>query len=117
MYTCTLHRTDPSTTSSPRGGGRRTVSRNFTLPTIKMLFFEAADCAYPGCGSPLVVAERGRTTVVSQIAHIRSGQEGGPRYDSTYPRGCIDEAANLLLLCPTHHAVVDRQDDQYSIEE
>jgi hypothetical protein len=45
-------------------------------------------------------------------AHIVSAKRGGPRYRPLEPSE-VDNPANLILLCPTHHAVVDRQDSQY----
>jgi hypothetical protein len=49
------------------------VARNYALTTIKALFTEASACAYPGCDEPLIFHERGKTTVVAEIVHIRSG--------------------------------------------
>jgi len=92
------------------------VPRNYTIPTIKALFAEASACAFPGCTEPLIFHDRGRATVVAEIAHIRSEQPGGPRYDSTYPDD-VDGPANLLLLCGKHHRPVDRHEALYTIEE
>lgn len=93
------------------------MGRNYSLATIKVLFAEASRCAYPGCDKPLIFRDRGVTTVVAQIAHIRSERPGGPRYDPLYPSLLIDEAENLLLLCGMHHPPVDRHESIYSVEE
>jgi len=92
------------------------VPRNYRLPVIKQLFFEAVGCAYPGCTEPLVFDDRGVATVVAEIAHIRSEKLGGPRYDPDYV-GDIDGVENLLVLCPKHHKPVDRHESKYSIGE
>ena len=47
------------------------MPRNYTVLTIKTPFGEASTCAYPGCNEPLVFRDRGRTTVVAEIAHSR----------------------------------------------
>jgi hypothetical protein len=62
------------------------------------------------------VTERGATTIVADIAHIRSEKVGGPRHDPTY-LGDIDGHENLLLLCGKHHRPVDRHEQLYTIAE
>lgn len=83
----------------------------------KVLWTRAGDeCAYPSCTQPLTIdlhdstsAQLKRTGVVlGEEAHIRSGQAGGPRFDPTFPRVDIDSYLNLILLCPTHHSLVDK---------
>ena len=76
------------------------MPRSYTIPTIKALFGQARACAYPGCGAPLVFEDRGVTTTVAEIAHIRSASPGGPRHDPSY-NGDLDGPENLLLLCGT----------------
>lgn len=44
-------------------------------------------------------------TVVGEEAHIRAQSVGGPRYDPHYAG--VDGYANLMLLCPTHHSMID----------
>jgi hypothetical protein len=92
------------------------VPRNYSLPTIKTLFGQASRCAYPGCQEPLIFEDKGVSTVVAQIAHIRSEKTNGPRHDPSYT-GDIDGDANLLLLCGKHHPPVDRHESIYPIEE
>ena len=94
----------------------RSVPRNYTVLTIKTRFGEASTCAYPGCNEPLVFRDRGRTTVVAEIAHIRSEQPDGPRHDPDYA-GDINGPENLLLLCGKHHRPVDRHEVVYSVVE
>lgn len=51
--------------------------------------------------------------VTGMEAHIVSAKRGGPRYRPLEPSE-VDDPTNLILLCPTHHAVVDKQDSHYS---
>ena len=81
-----------------------------------MLFGQASSCAHPDCEAPLIFVERGASTVVAQIADIRSERPNGPRYDRMFT-GDINGAENLLLLCGTHHPPVDRHESLYSIAE
>ncbi|OLT18746.1 hypothetical protein BJF80_14205 [Serinicoccus sp. CUA-874] len=92
------------------------MSRNYTKLTIKLLFGQARQCGYPGCRTPLIYEDRGRKTVVAEIAHIRSEAPGGPRHDPGFV-GDLDGPDNLLLLCGVHHKPVDRHDAIYSVEE
>lgn len=69
-------------------------------------------CAFPGCEQSLVGAPPGggeQHTIVGEEAHIRSSQEKGPRYDAGFPSASLDSYENLLLLCPTHHTLIDSQ--------
>lgn len=83
-------------------------------------------CAFPGCSQELtinlddpesqVLGDAG--AVIGEEAHIRSGRVDGPRYDPNYPRDEIDTYRNLILLCPTHHSMVDKDFGRgYSIED
>lgn len=92
------------------------MSRNYTQLTIKLLFGRASACAYPSCDTSLIYEDRGQTTVVAEIAHIRSEAQGGPRHDPAYV-GDLDGPGNLLLLCGVHHKPVDRHEATYSIDE
>lgn len=92
------------------------MARNYMLPTIKQLFAEADACAHPECDEPLIFHERGFSTVVADIAHIRSESVDGPRYDETFI-GDINSPENLLLLCGKHHRPVDRHEVAYNVKE
>jgi hypothetical protein len=83
---------------------------------VKTLFAEAIAFAYPGCSTGLVFRDRGRTTVIAQIAHIRSESRLGPRYDEAFD-GDLNGPENLLLLCGVHHPPVDRHESLYDVDE
>ena len=74
---------------------------------IKKLWGLAAGrCAYPGCAIPLVqFAPDEDLVVIGEMAHVIARSPAGPRgrhapSDNTYE--------NLILLCPTHHTLVDK---------
>lgn len=68
-------------------------------------------CAFPGCLQALTLdapdARTGVTDVVllGEEAHIRARSEGGPRYDPEFTD--VNGYENLVLMCPTHHAMID----------
>ncbi|MEU2131457.1 hypothetical protein [Streptomyces sp. NPDC018352] len=93
------------------------MGRSYSEKTIKLLFGSASRCAYPECAEPLVFKDRGRLTVVAQVAHIRSEKLNGPRHDPDYDEALLDSFENLLVLCGKHHLPVDQHESIYSVEE
>ena len=91
------------------------MPRNYTLSTIKTLFGEAR-APTRGCEEPLIFPDREKSTVVAEIAHIRSESPDGPRHDPNYNED-VNGPSNLLLLCGKHHRPVDRHEELYEIEE
>ncbi|MGW9549640.1 HNH endonuclease signature motif containing protein [Citricoccus zhacaiensis] len=93
----------------------------------KLLWGRANDeCAYPDCSQELTVnlddpesrVLGNAGAVIGEEAHIRSGSVDGPRYEAKFPRDEIDTYRNLILLCPTHHTLVDKDCGRgYSIED
>jgi hypothetical protein len=72
------------------------------------------ECAFPSCSQPLTDVQPGSKLsqtgplILGEEAHIRSAKIGGPRYDAEYDPALVDTYENLLLLCPTHHALIDK---------
>jgi len=85
----------------------------FSLPTIKRLFAKSGNqCAFPGCQAKLVIGG----TVIAEICHIRARRKNGPRYDPNLSAKERDECRNLLLLCPTHHTLIDKDAAKFTPE-
>jgi len=91
------------------------ASRDYSAQTIKILFGQASHCAYPSCTQPLILPAKGvaEEMVLAQICHIIAASDDGPRGDPSMAPGARNEPDNLLLMCPTHHRVVDVQFDAY----
>lgn len=53
-------------------------------------------------------------SVVGEECHIISPHKGGPRYDETLSKQQIDNYENLILLCRTHHKLIDDQYESYT---
>lgn len=68
-------------------------------------------CQYPGCNVPLwkdelTLAEMNR----AYLAHIIADSPAGPRGDPLRSRQLSSDPANIMLLCDTHHRLIDRED-------
>ncbi|MEW6276085.1 MAG: HNH endonuclease signature motif containing protein [Bacillota bacterium] len=53
--------------------------------------------------------------VVGDECHIISKKPGGPRYDPGVKME-LDSYDNLILLCKTHHKLVDDQPSRFTVE-
>ncbi|MDM4721445.1 hypothetical protein QTQ03_18235 [Micromonospora sp. WMMA1363] len=96
-------------------GGRR----SYSVRTLKLLFaLSGGCCAFPGCRILLVDRRPDVTDPanLSNIAHIRGAADDGPRADPTLDPRTRNAYPNLLLLCPTHHKLVDDHPDRYPVE-
>lgn len=67
-------------------------------------------CAFPDCPYPAAMEDG---TPLLEIAHIYAASPAGPRGDPTLSREQIDDESNLILLCPAHHAMIDKMPSQY----
>src|SRR5215469_9859812 len=67
------------------------------------------------CKSRLTEDAKGndRDVVLGEEAHIVSEEPNGPRY-RPMPKEEVDTYANLLLLCPSDHKIVDEQVTYYT---
>jgi hypothetical protein len=70
------------------------------------------------CKHELVVDAtlRDDESVVGDECHIISPQQEGPRHNPDFPKKRLDSYSNLILLCRTHHKMVDDQVDTYTID-
>ncbi|MEU3185160.1 hypothetical protein ABZ707_13300 [Streptomyces sp. NPDC006923] len=71
------------------------------------------ECAFPGCWQELTVdlgAEPAlqKAVVLGEEAHIVAREDEGPRGDPGVPLADRNAYDNLILLCPTHHTLVDK---------
>lgn len=83
--------------------------------TVKKLWFASGnECAHPDCDQELVDFED--DTIMGIQCHIRARRSGGPRYDDGMVESERNGYSNLLLLCPTHHRMVDESPNKYPPE-
>lgn len=99
-----------------KGKGKATPKRYYSDRTLKILFaLSGNQCAEPSCIEPIIAASTHASPelVVGQIAHIFAISEDGPRGKKGLTDKELNQASNLLLLCPTHHVKVDGQHETY----
>lgn len=77
-------------------------------PSTKYKLFALSGnrCAFPDCTHTLVDEATG--TPVYEIAHIKAENRGGPRYDKHQTDDERRAFDNLMLLCPNHHDLIDK---------
>jgi hypothetical protein len=91
-----------------------------TEKSIKILWSAAAGfCAFPDCRERLTYSEAGEFApyLLGEMAHICGDQPGANRHDPTQTPQERDDYRNLVLLCPTHHRLIDRRENEtcYSV--
>lgn len=92
-----------------------------TPKSIKILWSAAAGrCSYTDCWEKLCSQEAGGSApfIIGEMAHIRGDKEGSNRHDPSQSQAERDDYSNLILLCPTHHRLIDRKENEtlYTVE-
>jgi hypothetical protein len=92
--------------------------RDYGAGTERLLFRMArGTCYYPECPIPVVSIEASRAIVGVDIAHIRGAKPGSARFDPGMTDGERAAIDNLILLCKTHHKLVDTYEPKkYTVE-
>jgi hypothetical protein len=80
---------------------------------IKLLFARSGNrCAFPKCTAPMAFNE----TLTGEVCHIKGARPGSARHDPSQSDVDRHDYRNLILMCPTHHTVIDDDEDAYSVE-
>ena len=96
------------------------LARNYPDPDVKTLFaLSGGRCAFPRCNTLCTVEKTAndKLAIVGEIAHIVGHKSAGPRGSASYPANLIDTYENWILLCPTHHSLVDKQANTYTVAD
>ena len=95
------------------------LRRNYSQKTLKILFgLSGNQCAHPKCTNNVIepATEKSDAAVIAQICHIYAISDDGPRGKAGLTNEELNSPENLILLCPTHHTVVDNQYENYPAE-
>lgn len=77
----------------------------------QLLVKSAGRCQYRGCNKSLYIdLVTKRYFNQTYIAHVVADEPGGPRGDTTRSKLLAKELSNLMLLCDTHHRLIDKID-------
>jgi hypothetical protein len=91
--------------SSPKGPSRTTVKRLFALSGNR--------CAGEDCENPLVDPKFG--TLIGKVCHIKGDKPSAKRFDSTQTDAERHDFANLILLCPSCHDIIDSDEEWFTV--
>lgn len=83
--------------------------------TIKLLWANAAGrCSFTNCNTKLTVEQAASTApyTIGEMAHIKGKRHGANRYDESQTDEQRDNYDNLILLCPTHHTLIDKPENE-----
>jgi hypothetical protein len=87
---------------------------------IKLLWGRAAErCSFPECRIRLTQDKKlaSDSFPLGEQAHIVGENETAPRGKSNLTQSQRNSYYNLILLCPNHHTIVDKNPEDYSIEK
>lgn len=89
-------------------------------PSVTRLVWVMAGgrCSFVDCRAELVEVDSDgtRTTVLGEVAHIVARSKDGARGSFPPPGDAVNSSTNLMLLCPTHHELIDQRADTYTVE-
>lgn len=84
-----------------------------SITDIKLLFARSGNrCAFPKCRTQMAI----NNTLTGEVCHIKGARPGSARHD---PGQTVLERhaySNLVLMCPTHHTVIDDDEEAYTVE-
>ncbi|MBA3275445.1 MAG: HNH endonuclease [Chloroflexia bacterium] len=89
---------------------------SITDRSTKILWAAAAGrCSFPDCWERLCIHDSGDASpfTIGEMAHIRGERPKSNRHDPFQSVSGRDDYSNLILLCPTHHTLIDRKENQF----
>ena len=93
--------------------------RRYTAADLALLWSRCGGvCCFPNCNVECVLeaTNRDSSVTIGQIAHIEAKSNSGPRANPSLSDGERDVYPNLILLCPTHHRLVDARESTYTVD-
>lgn len=84
-----------------------------SITDIKLLFARSGNrCAFPKCKAPMALGD----TLIGEVCHIKGARPGSARHDPAQLPTDRHLRENLILMCPTHHTVIDDDEASYTVE-
>lgn len=89
------------------------MSRNYSQSTLKKLFSLSGNiCTFTECNSKIIDEFE---SVIGEICHIEGENPTSARYNPDMSDDQRNSFENLMLLCPTHHTKIDKNQEFYSV--
>jgi len=83
-----------------------------TEKSLKILWGTSGNrCAFPDCDIEITAIPQGAGYTLGEMAHIKGDKPGSCRYDSSQKDLERHSHNNLILLCPTHHTIIDKPEN------
>lgn len=70
-------------------------------------------CAFPDCTQQLIDQDG---DYLGNVCHIEASRKSGPRFNLEMTNEERDSVNNLIVLCPTHHTIVDKKESVYKVD-
>ncbi|GAA5148717.1 hypothetical protein GCM10023213_45370 [Prosthecobacter algae] len=67
-------------------------------------------CAFDDC--KISVVDFKTNTILAEVCHIHAQNPGGPRYDGTQTPEQRHGSDNLIILCSSHHKIIDSPENE-----
>jgi hypothetical protein len=90
------------------------MSSPSTKTIKKLCALSGNTCAFPKCTTLLVDEES--NSFVGEVCHIEGKRPYSARYDLNQKDEERDAFENLILMCPTHHKIIDDDSESYTVE-
>ncbi|HEM7843227.1 hypothetical protein L0Z02_29710 (plasmid) [Burkholderia multivorans] len=76
-----------------------------TGQTLRELFLKSGNlCSFPNCGQVMMNHDG---VFVGEVCHIEAAEKGGERFNEAMTNEERRQAANLMLMCGTHHKITN----------
>jgi energy-coupling factor transporter ATP-binding protein EcfA2/5-methylcytosine-specific restriction endonuclease McrA len=86
----------------------RIMSSRYIKQNIIKRLFSDTNGSCPECSEPLLRQK----TVIGEICHIEAVNPGGARYNRFLDEEKVNDYDNLIVLCPSCHAAIDKKENQ-----
>ncbi|WP_111858100.1 HNH endonuclease [Acinetobacter sp. CFCC 10889] len=85
---------------------------NITDKNLKILWGASGNlCAFPECNIEITALSENEGYTLGEMAHIKGDKKGSCRYDPDQTDLERNSHKNLVLLCPTHHTIIDKPEN------
>lgn len=78
----------------------------------KLYALSGNQCCFPGCTEKVYDLEM--DVLLGEMCHISAVNPNGPRFNPNLTNDELNSYQNIILLCPNHHTMIDKNEKQYN---